>query len=537
MSTVAIQEPEQAQAIVAWQTALGAEYVDRSAETKRRYARSCGHDGYTPSVVLRPGSTAEVQAVMRIAQQFGVKVYPISRGKNSGYGSASPSAAECAIIDLSRLSRILQVDEELAFAVIEPGVTQSQLQRHLEQVGSRLWMDVTGASPESSLIGNLVERGYGLSPYGDRFLNSSGMEVVLPTGDVLNTGFGRFPDAKVTHLYKWGVGPYLDGLFTQSNFGIVTKVGIWLMPKPEASTVVSVRFESDESLLNSIERLRDLKLRGLFPSPVHIANDLRVISVFERYPFSRMEGLTPLSSAALEELKARWQVGAWNCVAGMWGARSQVASMRKELKCALKGCARPIFISRWLLRFVAQRPWLHWLPGAKDLKTKMGLLKLLEGVPSSAPQCGGYWRKKTPVPEDGPDLERDGCGIIWVSPMVPSTRSDLARFISVTREVCAAHSFETNVTVSLLTERACCCTVAIIFDRAEPGELRKAERCHEVLLHEYLKVGFPPYRAGSDWREHLRLITDPHSTFAVACRAIKSAIDPRGVLAPGRYGL
>jgi hypothetical protein len=45
------------------------------------------------------------------------------------------------------------------------------------------------------------------------------MEVVLGTGEVLRTGFGQYPQARTTHLYPYGIGPYLDGLFTQSNFG------------------------------------------------------------------------------------------------------------------------------------------------------------------------------------------------------------------------------------------------------------------------------------------------------------------------------
>ena len=130
------------------------------------------------------------------------------------------------------MNRILDVNTELAYAVVEPGVTQEQFYQYLQSNRIPLWMDVTGAPPDASLVGNTLERGFGYSPYGDHFLSTCGMEVVLADGRILRTGFGHYEHGKARNVFKWGVGPYLDGIFTQSNYGIVTKMGIWLMPKP-----------------------------------------------------------------------------------------------------------------------------------------------------------------------------------------------------------------------------------------------------------------------------------------------------------------
>ncbi len=93
-------------------------------------------------------------------------------------------------------------------------------------------VSVTGSTPDSSLIGNALERGAGSGPYYDRFAHVCNLEVILPTGECINTGFGRFPEAKTASLHRWGVGPYLDGIFTQSNLGIVTEMTVWLAPLP-----------------------------------------------------------------------------------------------------------------------------------------------------------------------------------------------------------------------------------------------------------------------------------------------------------------
>jgi hypothetical protein len=77
-----------------------------------------------------------------------------------------------------------------------------------------------------SVIGNTVDRGVGYTPYGDHFGMHCGFEIVLPNGEVMRTGMGAMPGSNTWQLFPYGFGPYADGLFTQSNFGIVTKMVI-----------------------------------------------------------------------------------------------------------------------------------------------------------------------------------------------------------------------------------------------------------------------------------------------------------------------
>jgi hypothetical protein len=75
-----------------------------------------------------------------------------------------------------------------------------------------------------SVIGNTVDRGVGYTPYGDHFGMHCGFEIVLANGEVMRTGMGAMPGSNTWQLFPYGFGPYADGLFTQSNFGIVTKM-------------------------------------------------------------------------------------------------------------------------------------------------------------------------------------------------------------------------------------------------------------------------------------------------------------------------
>ncbi len=204
-----------------WEKVVGKEHVITNAASLAAAETSTFATRHRIPAILRPASRAEVQECLRIANRRQTPVYPISSGKNWGYGSRVPASDGCALLDLGRLNRILDFSEELAYVTVEPGVTQAQLFAYLKEKGSKLWMDATGASPHCSMIGNTMERGFGHTPYGDHFTHCCGLEVVLPNGEVIETGFARFPSAKAAPLHRSGLGPVLDGIFSQSNLGIV----------------------------------------------------------------------------------------------------------------------------------------------------------------------------------------------------------------------------------------------------------------------------------------------------------------------------
>jgi 4-cresol dehydrogenase (hydroxylating) len=99
------------------------------------------------------------------------------------------------------------------------------------------------------------------------------MEVVTPEGDLLRTGMGALPNSETWQEYRYGAGPYIDGLFTQSNFGIVTKMGFWLMPMPESylsRTITVPRYKDFGPLVEEVSYFEDLGLSGMpnYRSPI-----------------------------------------------------------------------------------------------------------------------------------------------------------------------------------------------------------------------------------------------------------------------------
>ena len=136
------------------------------------------------SLILRPGSTEEVQALVKVANTHRFPLWPISIGRNFGYGGAAPRVRGSAEVDLgARMNKILDINEPQAFALLEPGVTYKMLYDEIQKRGYKLWIDVPDLGG-GSVLGNATERGVGYTPYGDHFMMHCGMEVVLPNGEV-----------------------------------------------------------------------------------------------------------------------------------------------------------------------------------------------------------------------------------------------------------------------------------------------------------------------------------------------------------------
>lgn len=147
------------------------------------------HDELVASAVVYPGSTVDVQAVVRwAARHGGLPLYPISLGRNLGYGGAAPRVPGGVVVDLGRrMHRVLNIDAENASCLVEPGVTYFRLYEEIQARGLPLWIDTPDLGG-GSVLGNAIDRGVGYTPYGDHFAQHCGMELVLPSGEVMRTG-------------------------------------------------------------------------------------------------------------------------------------------------------------------------------------------------------------------------------------------------------------------------------------------------------------------------------------------------------------
>ena len=523
-------------AVEEWRSVVGSDHVSVADPELRQAETGTYHTGNRVIAIVRPSNTREVRECVRIANRYRTPVYPVSAGKNWGYGSRMPAADNSVILDLRRMNRIHDFSEELGYVTIEPGVTQRQLQEYLAARGSKLWMDSTGASPDCSVVGNTVERGFGHTPYADHFATTCGLEVVLPDGTAIETGMSRFPNAHAGPTYRWGVGPFLDGLFSQSNFGIVTRMTQWLMPAPECFQAYYFKVTDQEGIADVINALRPLRLNGTLKSASHIVNDYKVITALAQYPFERMNNQTPLQGPIMDELRKELKIGPWNGSGALYGTKNQVAEARRLLKAALRGKAHQlVFLDDKKIKFASKfsKPFSA-LTGWK-LDKMLALLRpvygLMKGVPTDHPLLSTYWRKRTPPPAENMDPDRDGCGLIWCNSICPTEGAHARKVSQIATSIALQHGFEPAISITMLTERTLSNIISLTYDRAVPGEDARAFACYKALLAELAKQGYYPYRlavgamdAMQDGSDYNRLLL-----------TLKQVLDPNHILSPGRY--
>lgn len=113
------------------------------------------------SAIVYPSTTPEVQIIVRWANKHLIPIYPISMGRNVGYGGAAPRVPGSIVIDLGRrMNKVLRIDGENASCMVEPGVSYFKLYEEIQKTGFKLWIDCPDLGG-GSVLGNAIDRGVG----------------------------------------------------------------------------------------------------------------------------------------------------------------------------------------------------------------------------------------------------------------------------------------------------------------------------------------------------------------------------------------
>jgi len=517
--------------------ALGSDAVDNRPETLDKYARSTGGFPTRPAMVCYPTTTEQVQALVRAVQGMDTVLYPISGGCNWGYGDACAPTEGAVIVDLGRMNRILEVDTDLAYCVVEPGVTQGQLYQHLQDNKTGLWMDATAAGLKASIMGNTVDRGFGHTRYADHYLTSCGFEIVLADGRVLQTGFAHYENAHAKHVYRHGVGPALDGLFTQSNYGIVTRIALWLMPEPEDFAFFYFRAPEKDALAPIIDALRPLRLQGTLQTAVHVGNDMRLLAAARRYPWEETGGVTPLPPEIREKLRNDLTAGNWTASGTLAGSTALVREGKRKLRQALKGIGTVRFAndrSMALLRHSARL--LGFTQWGKKMNYMLGTLGpnygMLKGIPTDEPLRGSQWRVRGAQHAAPQDPRDTNAGVLWLAPVMPARGRDAKAVHDIVEPIFLRNGLDPLMTFTTINERSLVAILNAAFDRTVPEEQEGAHRWYEEASTALIEAGYIPYRASPQTMPKLRHEGD---VFWDVATAIKRTLDPQDLLSRGRY--
>lgn len=266
---------------------VGAGNVSTATTDKITHSYDATQQSFLPDVVVYAASTDEVAKVVRLANREKIALLP--RGAGSGFTGGSLPIRGGIVLVLTRMTKIIDIDTENLTAEVEPGVITAELQRQVEKLG--LFYPPDPASKEfSTLGGNVAECAGGprCVKYGVTKDYVIGLEVVMPTGEIIHTGGKTMKNVVGYDLTKLFVG-------SEGTLGIVTRITLKLLPKPAAKKTMLVQFETIEGAAKSVAAIIGAKIIPTtlefldaatincirHTSPIPLPEDCRAILIIE----------------------------------------------------------------------------------------------------------------------------------------------------------------------------------------------------------------------------------------------------------------
>ncbi len=476
-----------------WPARFGA-WVERAPDS-----RTLSHHASSASWRLRPPNVGGVLEVLRTANIYGTPIYPVSRGCNWGYGSHLPARAGGIVLDLRELARISDLDLGSLSVRIEPGVTQRQLYEYLAREAPQLAFNVTGSGADTSILGNALDRGLGYA--GEKEYDIYSIEAALADGTLIGP-------APATHhpARRQAAGFSTDALFFQANYGVVLGARLRLRLRQPAEDAIVVQ-GTRPALLEFFRRAYADKL---LLQPTHIAEPGRS----RRLGFGLLRILWKRRPTEAEI--ARYFPGSevYSGLVPVHGRRAVANAVWRELKslniAGLKlqrvNARKLQFANRWLARL-----------GLRHVATRLAalepLLALTWGVPSDVglASLDGF---------EGGNPDHAAQGAIYGN-AVASLQESSAREISA---ILAAHWQDSAITWTLIDDR---CLIAVYTLHFQPADAAAAHSANREIIAALRAAAFPPYRLGAGTPGAVRT---QH-----IYKTIKDALDPKHLIAPGRY--
>lgn len=519
--------------------------TSKDGEAERRDTANVTGWGQGRLACWRPRSVTEVQDCVRRANQDGCALYPVSTGLNWGYGSSCPPMPGGVLLDLSGMNAILNEDALKAggaVAVIQPGVTQRQLHDFLARHRPDLGFNVTGSSMDTSILGNALDRGVGY--LGPRREDVFGLEVVTGTGELLHTGFRRLgEDSPLAHTHPYGLGPMLDGLFFQGNFGVVTSACFKLSPRPQRSVAVSLALREEADLGRFLDGLALLKRLGVMTGVTHVGNQARtrasMMSGISQYLEAHCGLQGDRLRAESERALATVAPYEWTSLGGVMGSAAQVRAAIAEVRRVMGRMAKLTVVDD--AKLAAGLRVLHPLrrlwPWARANAAAIAAIQPLQGLADSRPTDAAIsnllWRYGQP---QAPATALDGsdCGLIFVNPALPMEGPRVVAVVEGMKQVAAQFGHALYITLNIETTTSFVAVANLLFDRRDPSAVAEAQACAAALWQYLREQRLEVYRARADM---MAGVVDETSSFWRAAWGLKSVFDPHNIIAPGRYNL
>lgn len=508
-----VSEAELELALAAFGTAIGDEKVTTDPEVLAEFIdpyQVPGTAQNTAAAVVSPESTEDVQAIVRLANDHRIPLWPIGRGKNNGYGGAAPQLRGTVMVSFKNMTKV-EIDEELGYATVEPGVSWFDLHDAIKEGNHNLVASIVDIG-WGGVVSNTLDHGLTYMPNALDQAAHCGFEVVLPDGDLLRTGSGAMDNNPTWHLYKRGLGPTSTELFMQSNLGIVTKMGYWLMPKPEVYMPLWLTCWDESQIPAIVDALRELMLDKTIEMRPQLSNTLIMASMLSSRS-DWFDGDGPIPEEIIDKIAKELGLGRWMMRFALYGDEAVVDHNYSKLR----------------KRFLE-------IPGIDIVGAKYGadewetLPNPHERVQIGVPSLDLYKMASWSGGEEG--------GHVDFSPVIPLTSGHTIKAMKLMKEMCAESGLDYLGGLLPINARATTFINVIPFDTKNPTQVDAAYSAAKTMVAKAGKMGYGEYRA------HLSFMDLASEQFGFNDHAqrrfneqLKDTLDPNGIIAPGKSGI
>ena len=485
-------------------------------------------------------SEQELVEAVKLANLHKVKVQAVSSCRNWGYGSFTNKHPDIVLLDLSLMNKIKDVDEKACTVTLQAGATQGQLSKLLDMMDSKLMVPTTGAGTDTSIVSNLLEKGFGFCPISDHFSALLSVRAVLPDGSIYTGPFSEI-DKNLDKNSSWGgIGAFIPGLFLQSNLGIVTEATIELAPYHKDCEVSLINIKEGANFDSFLNRIKEIK--NAVPGVIgafYFANAKRAIATFDaKYKELLKKG--PISKEELDRVFADLKTSPWICLNMVLGPKAIRKTAKQYIRKELSEFVDSIeFYDQKKINFIHRLSKIFPFFFNELMKMKIDSFKdsfaLFAGRSRSSALQLAYLRNPLLDFKDSETKNpaRDDCGIIWYAPILSFDQDIISKFEILIEEVCNKHNIPPLIAFTIHNSRYLIATIPITFN--QDAGTKEAHACYQELVDRGIKeLKIHPYRLTV---ESMRDLIDENHPHWQLVNKLKDSLDPNRILAPGRYCL
>lgn len=468
-----------------------------------------------------PETEEQLKNILTQARSQNIPVQPYAGGFNWGYGETDTQSSRTWKIHFSKMRKIISFDQDLGTLRIQPGVTQGDLEDYLKKNNLNYYVPNTGAGRRGSLLGNALERGFGIAPIQDHANSLLAIQGYLADGSVYKSTL-KWVDETLSECFAWGVGPQIDSLATQSSVIFISEVTIQLVPKAPHTDLLIASF-SDHELPATIEVLRTLLQTN--------SGAIGSIKIFHKNQVLKISDKKDWLLKAFLKKKENWFL-LIVVYSNSYTRSGSLKSIRYGFKnlpsLSIRRMNRHrIDLINRILKILPFNCLTQFRTSFYDLSE---FLSLAEGFTSEI----GYKALNpnfNPIVDSVFQMKDFTQKLAWLSPLCPMKADRVERLLDLIQDCKAKAPCEfKTLTWTVLNSKTLALVIPLIFDPNKENEFWDFFRELHYILKEN---GFIPYRFHTKMMSFLvnELLPQP---FKVS-RKIKKALDPEDLLIPERY--